>query len=142
MLVTLALLGAPFAPLVASVPISNSQTMLGGPPAGIYGTNFTKSGPVSQGNTTFPKQADKDVTNDDILFQNLLSAEWIVRDFYKQGVEYFTQNDFTKAGHANDTMKRLTQIYQNENGHLRLFEAAIPAGVVSYAASLHLCIRN
>lgn len=56
------------------------QAVIGGPPAGIYGTVFTKSGPVDQGPTTFPKQADKNLTGDDILFQNLLSAEWIVED--------------------------------------------------------------
>jgi hypothetical protein len=106
-----------------------TQTVIGGPPAGIYGTNFTKSGPVDQGQTTFPKQADKDLKGDDILFQNLLSAEWIVADFYQQGVEYFNQSVFTEAGFANETMSRLTEIYQNENGHLAIFENAIPSGV-------------
>ena len=48
---------------------------------------------------------------------------------YKQGVEYFNQSTFTKAGFSNDTMTRLTEIYQNENGHLAIFEAAIPSGV-------------
>lgn len=56
------------------------QAVIGGPPAGIYGTNFTRSGPVGQGTTTFPKEADNNVTGDDILFQNLLAAEWIVED--------------------------------------------------------------
>lgn len=56
------------------------QAVIGGPPPGIYGRNFTKSGPVDQGQTVFPKEADKNLAGDDILFQNLLSAEWIVQD--------------------------------------------------------------
>jgi hypothetical protein len=68
--------------LSASVTHSSpiEQSVIGGPPAGIYGTNFTKAGPVDQGPTTFPKQADNKLTGDDVLFQNLLSAEWIVQD--------------------------------------------------------------
>lgn len=55
---------------------------------------------------------------------------------YQQGVEYFNQSTFTEAGYANDTMSRLTQILQNENGHLAIFEAAIPPGAVS----LFICV--
>lgn len=67
--------------LSASVSWASPLTqIIGGPPPGIYGTNFTKSGPVDQGPTTFPKQADQNLSVDAILFQNLLSAEWIVQD--------------------------------------------------------------
>jgi hypothetical protein len=66
------------APIIRASPIA--QNIIGGPPAGIYGTNFTKSGPVDQGPTTFPKQADKGLSVDAVLFQNLLAAEWIVQD--------------------------------------------------------------
>jgi hypothetical protein len=57
-----------------------TQNIIGGAPVGIYGTNVTKSGPVDQGPTTFPKQADKNLSVDAVLFQNLLAAEWIVQD--------------------------------------------------------------
>jgi hypothetical protein len=66
------------AAVICASPIT--QKIISGPPAGIYGTNFTKSGPVNQGPTTFPKQADQNLSVDTILFQNLLSAEWIVQD--------------------------------------------------------------
>lgn len=59
---------------------------------------------------------------------------FLKHDSYKQGVEYFNQSDFTAAGFANDTMAKLTEIYENENGHLAIFEAAIPAGVVSFSS--------
>lgn len=44
-------------------------------------------------------------------------------------MEYFNQSIFTEAGFGNDTMARLAEVYQNENGHLAIFEAAIPSGV-------------
>jgi hypothetical protein len=66
------------APVICASPLT--QKIIGGPPAGIYGTNFTKFGPVDQGPTTFPKQSDKNLSVDTVLFQNLLSAEWIVQD--------------------------------------------------------------
>jgi hypothetical protein len=44
----------------------------------------------------------------------------------------------TEAGFANDTMSKLTEILQNENGHLAIFEAAIPPGAVSSLLSLML----
>lgn len=75
---SLAFFGLFSAQIVRTSPVT--QNIIGGPPVGIYGTNFTKSGPVDQGPTTFPKQADKDLSVDAVLFQNLLAAEWIVQD--------------------------------------------------------------
>jgi hypothetical protein len=46
-------------------------------------------------------------------------------------VEYFNQSILTEAGFGDDTMSKLTEIFQNENGHLAIFEAAIPPGAVS-----------
>jgi hypothetical protein len=77
MLTTSLTLGLLSALVIRASPLTQ---IIGGPPPGIYGTNFTKSGPVDRGPTTFPKQADKNLTVDTILFQNLLSAEWIVQD--------------------------------------------------------------
>lgn len=74
------LLGFLFTPLIRASPVG--QTVIGGPPPGIYGTNFTRAGPVDQGRTSFPKEADKDLKGDTVLLQNLLAAEWIVQDLY------------------------------------------------------------
>ena len=75
--IPLTLLGLLFPSVSWASPLTQ---IIGGPPPGIYGTNFTKSGPVDQGPTTFPKEADQNLSSDTILFQNLLSAEWIVQD--------------------------------------------------------------
>lgn len=40
---------------------------------------------------------------DDLLFQNLLSAEWAIFNFYQQGVEAFNQSSFTNLGLPNMT---------------------------------------
>lgn len=75
--IPLTLLGLLSASVSWASPLSH---IIGGPPPGIYGTNFTKWGPVDQGLVTFPKQDDQNLSVDAILFQNLLSAEWIVQD--------------------------------------------------------------
>jgi hypothetical protein len=75
---SLTLFGLLSAQIIHASPVT--QSIIGGPPAGIYGTNFTKFGPVDQGPPNFPKQADQNLSGDAILFQNLLAAEWIVQD--------------------------------------------------------------
>ncbi|KAG0570087.1 hypothetical protein KC19_6G137600 [Ceratodon purpureus] len=62
---------------------------------------------------------------DDLLFQNLLSAEWAVFSFYQQGVEAFTSSNFTDAGFPNTTYSRITEIRDNEAGHLLIFQEQI-----------------
>ena len=62
---------------------------------------------------------------DDILFQNLLSAEWAVFSFYQQGVETFNQSSFTDLGLPSTTYQRITEIRDNEAGHLRIFQDSI-----------------
>lgn len=62
---------------------------------------------------------------DDVLWQNLLSAEWIVFNFYQQGIEKFNQTSFTAAGFTNTTYQTLMSIRDNEAGHLRLFQDLI-----------------
>ena len=61
----------------------------------------------------------------DLLFQNLLSAEWLVYSFYQQGVEAFTADSFTNLGYPNTTYDRLQEIRDNEAGHLRIFQDQI-----------------
>jgi hypothetical protein len=62
---------------------------------------------------------------DDVVFQNLLSAEWLVYNVYQQGVELFNASDFINAGFPNTTFDRIAQIRDNEAGHLRIFQDQI-----------------
>ncbi|AEO67297.1 94f3affc-9aaf-488d-8945-6508cf885040 [Thermothielavioides terrestris] len=62
---------------------------------------------------------------DDEVWQNLLSAEWIIFEFYQQGIERFTDQDFIAAGMPNNTRFRLMEIRNNEAGHLRVFQNMI-----------------
>ncbi|KIW26509.1 uncharacterized protein PV07_09599 [Cladophialophora immunda] len=67
---------------------------------------------------------------DDLLFQNLLSAEWVIFSFYQQGVERFNSTDFIEAGLPNTTYERIQQIRDNEAGHLRIFQDQISTNSV------------
>ncbi|KAH0170648.1 hypothetical protein KCU67_g2541, partial [Aureobasidium melanogenum] len=71
---------------------------------------------------------------DDLLFQNLLSAEWAIFDFYQQGVEAFDSSAFTKLGLPNTTYDHAMQIRDNEAGHLRIFQDSISATSVKPGA--------
>lgn len=62
---------------------------------------------------------------DDELFQNLLSAEWVIYTFYQEGVDKFSAEDFTKIGFPNNTLERLKEIRDNEAGHIRIFQDQI-----------------
>lgn len=62
---------------------------------------------------------------DDLLFQNLLSAEWVIFSFYQQAVETFNASSFTDLGFPNHTYDRIQEIRDNENGHLRIFQDSI-----------------
>ncbi|KAI9668066.1 MAG: hypothetical protein M1821_000886 [Bathelium mastoideum] len=62
---------------------------------------------------------------DDVLWQNLVSAEWTVYRFYQTGVETFNESDFTEAGFPPQTYSRLIEIRDNEAGHLRIFQDEI-----------------
>ncbi|KAJ5811750.1 hypothetical protein N7474_008051 [Penicillium riverlandense] len=62
---------------------------------------------------------------DDLLFQNLLSAEWIIYSFYQEAVENFSTADFVKLGLPNTTYQRVTELRDNEAGHVRIFQDQI-----------------
>lgn len=62
---------------------------------------------------------------DDLLFQNLASAEWAVFSFYQQGVEAFNASSFTDIGRPNNTYDRIQEIRDAEAGHLRIFQDSI-----------------
>lgn len=74
---------------------------------------------------------------DDLLFQNLLAAEWAIYSFYQQGVERFNSSAFTALGLPNTTYDRIAEIRDNEAGHLRIFQnqisnASIKPGACKY----------
>ncbi|PWY88169.1 hypothetical protein BO70DRAFT_359651 [Aspergillus heteromorphus CBS 117.55] len=80
---------------------------------------------------------NKASADDDILFQNLLAAEWGIYSFYQQGVEAFSAENFTAAGFPNNTYQRITEIRDNEAGHVRIFQdlitdASVKPGPCSY----------
>ncbi|KAL2142942.1 hypothetical protein VTI28DRAFT_521 [Corynascus sepedonium] len=84
------------------------------------------------GNITDPvfPTCDGPPAEDDNTWQNLLSAEWIIFEFYQQGIESFTDEDFVKIGMPNNTRQRLMEIRNNEAGHLRIFQNQIsPASI-------------
>ena len=62
---------------------------------------------------------------DDLLFQNLLAAEWVIFYFYQAGIEAFNKTAFIQAGFPNTTYERIQQIRDNEAGHLRIFQDQI-----------------
>ncbi|MCJ1374814.1 hypothetical protein MMC20_006046 [Loxospora ochrophaea] len=62
---------------------------------------------------------------DDVLFQNLIQAEWAIFSFYQQGVEMFNASAFVDAGYPADTYQRIVEIRDNEAGHGVIFQNAI-----------------
>lgn len=65
---------------------------------------------------------------DDLLFQNLLAAEWVVFSFYQQAVEAFNASSFEQF--PNTTYNRLQEIRNNEAGHLRIFQDSISSNSI------------
>lgn len=97
----------------------------------IYGNNATSYGPRNYGQSTFPSPSSPmKSSGDQLLFQNLLAAEWIVDSMYASGLEFFTPTDFIQAGYPNNTYNQLQSVYENENGHLKLFERAIDSNII------------
>lgn len=62
---------------------------------------------------------------DDLVWQNLLSAEWVIFSFYQHAVEMFNASSFIHAGYPNRTYDRVQEIRNNEAGHLRIFQEQI-----------------
>lgn len=67
---------------------------------------------------------------DDVLWQNLLAAEWAIFSFYQQGVELFNTTSFTSLGLPNTTYDRIQEIRDNEAGHLAIFQGQITSNSV------------
>jgi hypothetical protein len=64
---------------------------------------------------------------DDLLFQNLLSAEWAIFDLSQQAVEVCNSSSFTGIGLPSTTYDRVKQIRDNKAGHLRISQDSISA---------------
>lgn len=71
---------------------------------------------------------------DDLLFQNLLAAEWAIFSFYQQGVEDFNTSSFTSLGLPNTTYDRIVEIRDNEAGHLAIFQSQITTNSIKPGA--------
>ena len=97
---------------------------------------YTQKTPPFPANMTAPVSATTTgpAGEDDILFQNLLSAEWAVYSFYQQGVEAFNQSVLTDLGLPNTTYQRITEIRDNEAGHLRIFQDSISSSSIKPGA--------
>lgn len=129
------------AALVSCLPASSPQQLNDptyGPVPGeadLY-NNYTGKARPFPGNTTAPINATGTgvASPDDLLFQNLLSAEWAIYSFYQQGVEAFSEKDFTDLGLPNTTYERISQIRDNEDGHLRIFQDQISSNSVKPGA--------
>lgn len=92
----------------------------------IYSTYWGTDRPFP-GNITspiFPTECGPPAV-DDWTWQNLLSAEWLIFEFYQQGIERFSEDDFVEVGLPNTTHRRLLEIRNNEAGHLRIFQNQI-----------------
>ena len=130
-----------FASQAAAAPVSEAQKLADpnyGPIPGqssIYNTYYGKT-PVFPGNITDPILPTEDGPpgEDDVTWQNLLSAEWIIYSFYQQGVEAFNESSFIAAGFPNNTYQRIMEIRNNENGHLRIFQNQISSTSVKPGA--------
>ena len=99
-------------------------------------SDYSQKGSPFPANMTDPVPATStdSVGKDDVLFQNLLSAEWAVYSFYQQGVEAFNQSVFVDLGLPNTTYQRITEIRDNEAGHLRIFQDSISSASVKPGA--------
>ena len=75
---------------------------------------------------------------DDLLFQNLLQAEYVIFSFYQLGVDSYNTSSFVEAGYPEETYLRIVQIRDNEAGHARIFQnqisdASVVPGLCKYA---------
>lgn len=86
-------------------------------------SNYSGEAPPFPGNirgATLPSSPGEPAP-DDVLWQNLLAAEWVVFSFYQQAVTEFNQTSFTSLGLPNTTYERIIEIRDNEAGHLNAF---------------------
>ncbi|PON23753.1 hypothetical protein TGAM01_v207400 [Trichoderma gamsii] len=103
-------------------------------------SSYRGKAPPFPGNITDPiaPTAKGPPGTDDLVWQNLLSAEWVIFSFYQQAVEMFNETAFAEAGYPNTTYDRIQEIRDNEAGHLRIFQneitpTSVKPGACKYA---------
>ncbi|KAF4617973.1 hypothetical protein G7Y89_g15013 [Cudoniella acicularis] len=92
-----------------------------------YYSNYRGKAPPYPGNKTCPilPTLNGTAAPDDLLYQNLLSAEWAIFPFYQKRVEMFNTSYFTALGLPNTTYDRVQEIRDNDTGHLQIFQSQI-----------------
>lgn len=82
-----------------------------------------------------PAKTGGPATDDDILYQQLMAAEWSVVNFYPRAVEIFKADDFTQLGFPNTTYDRIQEIRNNEIGHVNIM-AGVNFDILRKATSI------
>jgi hypothetical protein len=97
-----------------------------------YYSDYRGKAPPYPGNETDPilPTSNRTAAPDDVLWQNLLAAEWAIFSFYQQGVELFNTSSFTAIGLPNTTYDRVQEIRDNEAGHLAIFQSQISSSSI------------
>ncbi|MCJ1449897.1 hypothetical protein MMC28_000225 [Mycoblastus sanguinarius] len=122
--------GVRAAPTVSASPLPSGSSQIldddnfGPIPAeSSYYSSDNSTSPPFPGNYTQPVFPTTNGTKgaDDLLFQNLMGAEWAIYAFYQYGVETFNQSAFVAAGYPPQTYQRIIEIRDNEAGHARIF---------------------
>lgn len=124
---TFAALAAASLAAAAAVPAQNPI-----PGFSNYFSDYLGKAPPYPGNETAPimPTTNRTAGPDDLLYQNLLSAEWAIFSFYQQGVEMFNTTSFTSLGLPNTTYDRIQEIRDNEAGHLAIFQSQISSNSI------------
>lgn len=125
---------ATLAALVATSMVTAAPTTVQHPVPGLsdYYSNFRGKEVPYPGNLTDPILPTTNGTAgpDDLLYQNLLAAEWAIFSFYQQGVELFNASSFTALKLPNTTYDRIQEIRDNEAGHLAIFQSQISSNSI------------
>jgi hypothetical protein len=120
------------ASLVATAPTQQQPV----PGLSNYYSDYRGKGVPYPGNMTAPiyRTTYGEPGPDDLLYQNLLAAEWAIFSFYQQGVEMFNSSSFTGLGLPNTTYDRIQEIRDNEAGHLAIFQSQISSNSIKPGA--------
>lgn len=112
---------------VAAIPVQHPIPGLSN-----YYNTYRAMAPPYPGNETKPilPTTNGTAAPDDLLYQNLLAAEWAIFNFYQQGVEMFNTSSFTSLGLPNTTYDYINEIRGTEAGHLAIFQSQISSNSI------------